>query len=266
MLICVIGFGVTLVSCRGGGEPTPTPTSIRPPNTYSLSDSRYFYSEQYGWFDRAHLNFANPAAVLQAVKLNRSGGTFFVNDGVGTGASAFLFRAEYEILKPLTDEQINGVTLGILQDFSIEFEHAQLSTLPIAGQGAISTWFANEDLPSNQVGFIAAIQGVSVEEILFDKLGAKPSAGEPPHSGNYPDPSRNFEFRPLLPTGDGNYQHVDFPNECQLQPIDSSSGLWRRNVTQASTGASPRWESWPDGLLLPLTDPRGWPEVQDVTK
>lgn len=231
----------------------------------SLKESKYWYSEQYGWFDRAHLNFANPKTVLRNVKLNRSGGTFFVDDSVGEGAYAFLFRAEYEILKPLTDEQINGVTLGILQDFSIEFEHAQLSTQPIAGDGAISTWFAIEDLPSNQIGFIAAnLPGVSVEMILFGKLDARPHGKEPPHSGIYPDPSRNFEFKPLIPDSNGGYEHIDFPTECQLQPIDDTSGLWRRNITQAATGASPRWEEWPDGLLLPLSDPRSWQEVQDA--
>ncbi len=212
-----------------------------------------------------HINFASPKDVVGQIRTRPNQGTV-VRVQSTTGNLGFLI--DYRLERSLTDDEIDRVALGILQDFTVEFEYWQRS-LALVDVGKIDdkllgSWFANEDTTSDQVGFIAAIQGKTTEEILFGTLGATTPINELPGKSseemlNLEHPARNFEFRPRVKI-DGEYVNIDFPSNCQLnEPLGINSGRWSRIIKAPPDKTGFMWNRpvySPDGVYysdLPYT-------------
>jgi len=229
-----------------GSIPTPTKDHVLPPLPPPLESAPYWYSPKYGWFDRSHVGFGNPESFLEQVKnaAQNGSGQVIVESGVrGVG-----FKATYQV-DGLQPDQVEAVMAGILQDATRQFEWWQLSLgkpgspLP-ENDYSYSTWFANEDLPSNQLGFIAAILKEKYNEVyqedndfatfyrrILADLEAEPRPNgeeEKPWSLDISEPSRNFEFNFWVPDETTGFNRVDWPARYQLELAGPQSGLWRR--------------------------------------
>jgi hypothetical protein len=207
---------------------------------------RYLHTEHYGWFDLGH---AHPKNRLYNNIMAKAGTGGEVEVG-GTVVDPFKFYAYYQIEK-LDNDQIEGVALGIFQDFSHREERWQ-GEFPLGfGSG---TSFAIEDFPSNYIGFLAAFrnQGEATKydsaKLILDYLGPAEWTNEsPPHSDNLPDyifecmsPSecneaidrylrdvKNYAFTPRIEIAPGNYANIAWPcDELVIQPIPSGPDTW----------------------------------------
>lgn len=226
--------------------PTPTEDATLPTLPPPVESAPYWYSPKYGWFDRSHIGFGNPELVLEQVKnaAQNGSGQVIVESGI-TGVG---FKATYQV-SGLQPDQVEAVTVGILQDATKEFEWWQLSLgkpgLPLPENDyAYSTWFANEDLPSNQLGFIAATLKEKYNTIyqedndfetfyrrILAAFEAEPRPNgeeEKPWSLDINEPSRNFEFNFWVPDDATGFKRVDWPSQYQLEVANFQSGLWKR--------------------------------------
>lgn len=203
-------------------------------------DSERVSVENYGVFDLRHIERG----------FNR--GTYIIgeiNRALGNGGGSFRLRSDdfvvdYWVSGNLSEEQINGVALGIYMDFELGYEAYQASGF-FSRYGA----FAPEDLPSDYIGFWAAANGYSLEEIpaILESLGSVQPFDSPFGSlmfGSVPTGvgfggitiPRNHEFQPMAPqTVDYGYlgeaiiwQNVSWPQVYQMSPIGSGEHTWLR--------------------------------------
>jgi RHS repeat-associated protein len=213
-----------------------------------LGGTRYFCTESHGCFDIEHVNPGRVDEVLSDIEryLN-SKQLIDLRGGFGPADTGYV--AYYSVSDPLPPDKIQGVALGILMDYELRWERLQ-GSLPF-GPGAASS-FAIEDLPSNYLGYIIGFNYCSEERNnavfdLFELLGGAKPVENLPHptkqvlwaeAHRIPKevsamnmhamvlPITNREFSPLVNL-EGEWQNIPWPEELQLTPIDSSSGLWR---------------------------------------
>ena len=200
--------------------------------------SRYFYNPSYGWFDRTHFKAGNPAQVIADVRaaVEAGGGTVTVAQNVHDGAAGY--SATYTISADVTPQNDMAVALGIYKDWSYRFESWQ-GELPQRLAGMLSP-FAVEDLPSHYVGFYAAAHHLEPFDVFACYMpGTEQTGDSPPRfTGsqlmatsdddvglNTPLRLVNQEMRPMTLLKSG-WENVPWPDEMQMEVIDSASGLW----------------------------------------
>jgi RHS repeat-associated protein len=204
---CIIEISVlVVVSFLASGCSQPT----HPVQAPSGSETKHYYSEAYGWFDKNHFNDHN---ILQKVTdtVAQGGGNITLHESqVG---DMHLYK-DYWVSGDIEEEQIPGVALAIFMDFQAGWEDWQ-------GQNAEGfTYYSVDDLPSNMLAFIASLQNMSADSLLSE-LGAYPTRSSPP-----PPRRVTARFNPVrLDIETGQYVEVDWPWDLP-QPIYNSA-LWR---------------------------------------
>lgn len=204
---------------------------------YPLPDSRYFYSDRYGWFDETHFDTGNPAKVIADVETAAAygGGIITISQSVRDGITGY--TAQYLVSGDVTPSQVMGVALGIYMDWSIRFEAWQ-GSLPRNLVGPF-TPFSIEDLPTQYIGFVEDATDQKREVLFACYLGQLETADAPPHlwvstepgtpadGPDLPDIERltNESFEPLVLTEQG-WQHVPWPPELRFNPLPSGSTSW----------------------------------------
>lgn len=200
-----------------------------------LPDSRYLYSEIYGWFDVSHLEAGHPDRVLADVQTaaRHGGGVIVISQAVRDGLTGY--TATYLVSGDVQSSDITGVALGIYMDWSIRFEAWQ-GRAPRSLVGPF-TPFSVEDLPTQYVGFVDATTRLRVEALFACYLGPVTAAAAPPHlrqTSNLPDETitlprvtrlTNETFQPMVLTEEG-WQSVSWPVPLRLTPVPSSANLW----------------------------------------
>ncbi|MBK8900994.1 MAG: hypothetical protein IPM53_07420 [Anaerolineaceae bacterium] len=204
---------------------------------YPLPDSRYFYSDRYGWFDETHFDAGNPAQVIADVEAaaTTGGGIITISQSVRDGITGY--TAQYLVSGDVNPGEVIGVALGIYMDWSTRFEEWQ-GSLPRNIVGPF-TPFSIEDLPTQYIGFMEDATHQKREVIFTCYLGQIETADAPPHlwvstepgtptdGPDLPDIKRltNRRFEPLVLTENG-WEHVAWPSELRLNPLPSGSTTW----------------------------------------
>lgn len=198
-----------------------------------LPDSRYFYSETYGWFDSSHFDAGNPAQLIDNVEtaVAGGGGTITISQEVRDGITGY--TATYHVSQYVPKEAINAAALGIYMDWSLRFEAWQAG-LPRGLFGPL-TPFSIEDLPTQYLGFFEDARHLNRAVLFTCYLDTVKTSDAPPHLWvtNPEDRSQlprikrltNKTFEPLILTEAG-WQHVSWPAALQLESIPSSSITW----------------------------------------
>lgn len=198
-----------------------------------LPDSRYYYSDSYGWFDRGHFDAGNPAKLIDdvATAVAHSGGTITITQSVRDGLTGY--SATYQVTRYLTKEQTTAAAFGIYMDWSLRFEAWQGD--PPRGIFGPFTPFAIEDLPTQYLGFIEDARHINRAVLFTCYLGDVQTADAPPHlwlhepesSDPLPELERltNKTFEPLILTEAG-WEHVKWPEALHMDSLPSSSITW----------------------------------------
>ena len=198
-----------------------------------LPDTRYYYSDEYGWFDSTHFDAGNPAKLINdvATAVAQNGGTITITQSVRGGLTGH--TATYRVSGYLPKEQVITAALGIYMDWSLRFEAWQ-GGLPRGLFGPL-TPFAIEDLPTQYLGFVEDARQLNRAELFTCYLDEVETADSPPHlvitepEQNDPIPEierlTNETFEPLVPTKAG-WQHVEWPEALQMDALPSSSITW----------------------------------------
>jgi len=195
-------------------DDTPSPRSPSPdPNT------RYYYSEKQGWFDRSHIGTGKPKDIIQQVKqfIADGGGVVSILQDVRAGPITLIYQGRYQISGEARPEDAIGIAYGIYQDWSHRFE-AWEGTMAF-GRGK-NTSFAVEDLPSHHIGFYTAAYHVSVSDVLAALGGVEGTNAEPPRN------VKNHTFEPVVKNTEGQYERVPWPSWMTVTPIGSGQNTW----------------------------------------
>ncbi len=199
-------------------------------------NAQYACVRGFGCFDTKHLrNFPNPGG-QQGLwdRFQREAGmsrqfALPIESSLGGGSA---LRITYRVAGGLPQGQWAAVAMGIFLDYAREYESAQF----------IRSGFANQDMPSNYVGMLAAINGISPDAILMTLAGA---AGQPveyqdaeePQSRAFPqnEPHRNHDVTPRVYAG-GEWRNIDYPPAVQALAVAPSNdhSQWTRASAELS--------------------------------
>lgn len=204
---------------------------------HPLPDTRYFYSEDYGWFDVTHFDAGNPAKIIADVEaaVSSGGGILSISQSVRGGITGY--TGHYLVSADVDPEQIIGVALGIYMDWSIRFESWQ-GSLPRSLVGPF-TPFAIEDLPTQYIGFIEDATGLQRSVLFACFLGEVKPAEAPPHLWPVTEP-HTISNGPLLPRikrltnetfqamilTENDWETVRWPEPLRRNPIPSNYSTW----------------------------------------
>ncbi len=200
-----------------------------------LPDSRYLYSETYGWFDISHFAAGHPAELIAEIEMvaQNGGGIVSLSQQVREGLTGY--TAHYLVSGDVRSADRVGVALGIYMDWSMRFEAWQ-GQMPRNLVGPF-TPFSIEDLPTQYLGFVDATNELEIEALFACYLGEVTEAEGPPHlrqADASPDEMitmprvvrlTNEGFQPMVSTTEG-WQTVQWPVPLRLAPVFSSSHLW----------------------------------------
>jgi RHS repeat-associated protein len=186
----------------------------------TLPNRRILHTKFGGYIDQEH---AGRTSILERVRAaaKQKGGGVVIMDGILAGE---YFRVGYMVSEGLSHGETIGVALGILIDYERKWENRQGEL----GVRQPMSSYSLEDLPSEYLGFVQEVTGLSLEDVVNHGLGGYDSTfseiewvihrlalGAP----------KNFETRPLDPWSG---THRDWPKPFQLvAPIESTSGMWR---------------------------------------
>lgn len=145
------------------------------------------------------------------------------------GLGLLTLSRTYRVSANIREDQFFGVAMAIYQDYSRAYEAAQ----------GIRSNFANEDLPSNYLGLVGQMMGLSGTEALFllaelegQSVTSTSDETIPPlrmlplgQLGQILFPDMNFEFTRRVQVN-GAWQNVPWPHALQVAPI-MDSRLWR---------------------------------------
>ncbi|MEJ5311827.1 MAG: RHS repeat-associated core domain-containing protein [Anaerolineae bacterium] len=199
------------IHCIDDTPPPRSPSSD--PNT------RYYYSEKYGWFDRSHTGTGKPKDIIQQVRqfIADGGGVISISQDVRAGPITLIYQGRYQISGEARPEDAIGIAYGIYQDWSHRFEAWQ-GTIAF-GRGK-NTSFAIEDLPSHHIGFYTAAYHVSVPDVFEALGGVESTDAEPPRN------VKNHTFEPVVKNAEGQYERVPWPSWMTVTPIGSGQNTW----------------------------------------
>jgi hypothetical protein len=194
-----------LMTVAGCAPPPATPPVVDPYAT----DTKYYYSEQYGWFDRNH--FSDHGVIGKVGNAVDQGGGKIVLDESQT--LDLKLEKSYWVSGNITEDQIPGVSEAIFMDFQSGWEAWQ------GENGEFTSSYAVDDLPSNTLAFIAEWKGTTPEALL-DELEAYPTYYSPPLPG-----SATARFKPMrLNLDTGGYEETNWPWSLP-EPINDPT-LW----------------------------------------
>lgn len=196
---------VHVVQQTSGGAPE----IARVPTKSGARKGRYTYSTNCGWIDWGHASPRLPLQLIQLVTrasnaLRAAGKAATPTTGqlttptmrsqaVGLVLSSANIRVR--LVRPLSGKEVNEVALSIFKTLSIAFEAQQIWT-DIVGKSA----FAQEDLPSNLIGFYMAVRGFNRQAIMTSCKGLSVSGSVAEYTRNSSF-VRNRSFNPIGATG-----------------------------------------------------------------
>lgn len=198
-----------------------------------LPNTRYLYSDHYGWFDSTHFDTGNPAQIIADMKtaVANDGGIITISQPIRNGLTGY--TANYLVSGDIRPEEITGAALGIYMDWSLRFEAWQ-GRAPRSLVGPF-TPFAIEDLPTQYLGFFEDANHLNRAVLFTCFLDAAETAEAPPHLWltspvdglELPQIERltNKSFEPLVLTENG-WEHVAWPASLRLAQIPSSGTTW----------------------------------------
>ena len=164
------------------------------------------------------------------LKLDENGGDFPM---VSKGGKFGDFVVNYSVSEKVTKDQITGVLYGIYTDFEYAYEEHQ------GKRPDFFSSFTAEDLPSDHLGFWAAMNGKSLDEIpnILESLGkVSTTSGTSLVSDSF-GIVHNYKFLPMTPQtvnrsarGGTAIQmiNIPWPLWLQISPIPNSSETWQR--------------------------------------
>lgn len=202
----------------------------------TLPDTRYLFSETYGWFDSSHFNTGQPRQILQDMHMiaGGGGGIVIVDQGVRDGMMGY--TAVYRISPHLREADAAAAALGIYLDWSVRFEEWQGQ--PPRGLVGPLTPFAVEDLPSQYLGFLAQAHNTSVEQLFACYLGPVSGSEDGPPDFMIPDSPKDGDdwegitrvqnriFKPFVETETG-WHYIDWPESLRMAAISSGPDTWQ---------------------------------------
>ena len=147
-----------------------------------------------------------------------------VSRASGFGSLRFGQSYEYQLSEGISAKQQSGVAMGILIDSSFRFEHFQ-------SWGGQTSVYSFEDIPSDYLGYVAGIKGMSLMDVL-DELGE----GWKEYKLESDHPPMNFSHQPVFPITDNVWVQGTWPQSLEVTPIESSAGLWNHHDTDAYAG------------------------------
>ncbi|NJN54067.1 MAG: hypothetical protein HC804_04505 [Anaerolineae bacterium] len=228
-----------IIDCPG--ESSPARRRVTP-----LPDSRYLYSDSYGWFDTAHFGTGHPDQLIADLESAAAGGggIIAVSQQVRDGLTGY--TAYYLISGDVAEKDVVGTALGIYMDWSVRFEAWQ-GQIPRSLVGPL-TPFSIEDLPSQYLSFFEDATSLDMAAIFTCYIGDVTKAEAPPHiwvDAEAPQPGEgsdlphierliNKGFQPMLPTDEG-WQVVRWPVALRLVPLSSSHKTWLLKVMRHGT-------------------------------
>lgn len=206
-----------------------------------------FFVDGLGYFDSGHIwrgySYAN--LILDQINdaIENGGGHVYLASEYEVGEA---FITSYWVSGDITEDQIIGIALGIYMDFEIAYETFQAT---LFDPSALSS-FTPEDLPSDYIGFWAAVNGLAYNDIptILKSYGeVTPFPVESifemdsylmmGRSGTYRTsvPAKNHEFLPMDyaidSLGNKRLVNVPWPNALQLTPIESGPNTWLPSVS-----------------------------------
>jgi hypothetical protein len=212
------------------------PINLVDPSGHYGELPQYSYTS-YGWIDTSHIGAGSPRKLIQDVTYaaRQGGNVVRVQSGIGATVDKFQFSIAFEttywVEGQVREDQITGVALGILADWSNRFEIWQgtFSFIPRVNRSS----FAIEDLPSNFLGFYKELTGKSNREIVMEDLGGciTPPDSEPPDRWNWEfDDAKNYSMQPKVLNESGEWIYRQWPSHMQSlldSVITEDEGLWR---------------------------------------
>ncbi len=209
----------------------------RVPTESGARDGRYTFSSNCGWIDWDHASPGLARALIQRVQAASdalasagSGATATTgrlttptmrSGGFGVVLSSATLRVR--LLRALSATEVLAVALGIFKTLSIVFETQQAWT-DVIGESS----FAQEDLPSNLIGFYVAAHNFSRADIMQFCGGVDAANSVAEFQRNHAF-VRNRTFEPIGATG---------PWPAQLSTINDSavSNLYEVQEISATQG------------------------------
>ena len=202
----------------------------------------YYHTENYGSYDSKHITPGKSDFIMQNVQtaIGLPAGHMFPIAGNFEHAKIGNYQVWYWVSGEVKPEQVHGIALAIQMDYERRWEFMQ-NRIPYLGTNSS---FASEDLPSDYLGFYLATQGFDSANsrslaVAFAQLGgythndhASPLFGDL-HNWDegvtlYGTPTpddpmfgllRNYYFLPM--------NGSCWPENMQINPIHSTSGLWK---------------------------------------
>jgi hypothetical protein len=211
------------------------PINLADPSGHNGELPQYSYTA-YGWIDTSHIGAGNPRTLIQDVTkaAREGGGRVHVQARISAQVEKFdlgvWFESTYWVDGQVTEDQIQGVALGILIDWSNRFETWQ-GTFMVVPQLSKSS-FAIEDLPSNFLGFYKEVSGKSNKDIVMEDLGGciTPPGSEPPDRWSWQlDDAKSFVMQPKALDESGQWVYRQWPTHMQSlldSAITEEEGLW----------------------------------------
>ncbi|MCL6432394.1 MAG: hypothetical protein K6V36_16290, partial [Anaerolineae bacterium] len=155
----------------------------------------------------------------------------------------FGFAAVYETGEAYDPAQIDAVALGIFEDYSKRFEVWQGRFLGGVQERMKASSFANEDLPSDYLGFYSVATNSDLNHILRHLGGYSIESRRLPKPHTALGPlqvgdmrGKNYEFSPRVRT-EGGWENVPWPEALRLPPgMPPDRGVWWCRGS---------WDIWP---------------------
>ena len=209
-----------------------------PKKTRSLPRNKKFWiTKEHGRIDTTHWGAGNPDILLQNVQavIRNGGGEVRIEAGIlgaGTYVGYYMISGELSV-----EDDTISVALGIYMDWSRRFESWENTIM--FSIGGIGTSFANEDLPTHYLSFVAAAKNMTQQEVI-GILGPVTGTNKPlPFSLS----SKNFEFTPRIQNADGQWHNTSWPEELTITPLDNSPEIWdfHREVSSMNYLKAGKW-------------------------
>ncbi len=232
--------------CEYANDCSPPPSL---PSWWTDADTTRVAVMDYGLFDIKHIRRGYRSGLFFMEQLDAAisngGGNLPVPPSSAGNLLWGDYIVDYWVSGDISDDQIMGVLFGMYMDFEYGYETNQ-------GQRPdLFSSFAPEDLPSDYIGFWAAVNGYSIDAVpyILENLGnvtPYPFGGDMGQivfdfwvEGQIPySIPRNYEFTPMSPQvneGIGpfsfttmNWGNVAWPSYLHVTPIRSSNNTWAR--------------------------------------
>ena len=172
-------------------------------------DGTYCFSANCGWIDWSHADPSLSANLIKRVQqasdaLKSAGTNATASTGelssptMTSGAAGIVVHSanmRVKLLRPLSADEVLSVSLSLFKKLSVAFETQQELTDLIRESS-----FAQEDLPSNLMGFYMAAKGYTQDQIK-QYCGALDKAASVQEYDNNHDFKKNRTFSPIGATG-----------------------------------------------------------------